>query len=136
MDLTKGPSPHLSWTELACHNGTEYPLEWRSNRAILLAGVFELIRELVGGPIVVLSAYRTPVYNKLIGGAKNSQHIQGRAIDLRPPSHMSVDEFHSKILTLTRSSNIRGVGKYKTFVHVDVRPGDHVALWYGAGVQK
>jgi uncharacterized protein YcbK (DUF882 family) len=130
-----GPTLHLSWKELACHNGTEYPEQWRDNRAIQLGEVFELIRSACGNkPLTVLSAYRTPTYNALIGGAKNSQHIQGRAIDLRPPSHMSVDEFYSIIRGLAKTSAIRGIGKYKTFVHVDIRPGDHLALWYGAGV--
>jgi uncharacterized protein YcbK (DUF882 family) len=137
IDLTVGPSVHLTWKELACHNGTEYPHLWRANRAIVLAGAFELIREMTGKkPITILSAYRTPIYNDIIGGAKNSQHIQGRAIDLRPPSHMSLDDFYNKIRSLTKVSAIRGIGKYKTFVHVDVRPGDHVALWYGAGVNE
>lgn len=130
-----GPSPNLTWKELACHNGVVYPEIWRQNRAIQLAEVFELIRSACGKkPITVLSAYRTPGYNASIGGAKNSQHCQGRAIDLRPPSHMSVDEFYSIIRTLSKSSHIKGIGKYKTFVHVDVRPTTNVALWYGTGV--
>jgi uncharacterized protein YcbK (DUF882 family) len=133
--MSIGPSPHLSWKELGCHDGSIYPYEWRENRAIVLAEAFELIRYSCGNhPITILSAYRTPSYNKSVGGAKNSQHIQGRAIDLRPPSHLSVNEFYSIIRKLAPASNIRGIGKYKTFVHVDTRPGSHIALWYGAGV--
>jgi uncharacterized protein YcbK (DUF882 family) len=136
IDINLGPSEHLTWTELACHDGTVYPVEWRANRAIQLGETFELIRTYAGNkPITILSAYRTPAYNaKVTGSAKNSQHCQGRAIDLRPPSHMSLDEFYSMIRGLANVSHIRGIGKYKTFVHVDVRPGDHLALWYGAGV--
>lgn len=136
INLEVGPSEHLTWTELACHDGTWYPAEWKANRAIQLAEAFELVRSASGGkPIKILSAYRTPAYNaKVTGSAKNSQHCQGRALDLRPPSHLSLDEFYSIIRTLAKTSQIRGVGKYKTFVHMDVRPGDHLALWYGAGV--
>ena len=138
MDTNIGPSEHLTWAELACHDGTVYPSEWRASRAIQLAEVFELIRSVCGNqPITILSAYRTPAYNaKVTGSAKNSQHCQGRAIDLRPPSHLSVDDFYAKIRNLAKSSHIRGIGKYKTFIHVDVRPGDHLALWYGAGVNS
>ena len=134
-----GPTPHLSWKELACHDGTIYPNEWRSTRAVQLAEVFEMIRSYCENkPITVLSAYRTPSYNASVGGAKNSQHIQGRAIDLRPPAHMSLNEFYSVIRTLAKTSQIGGIGKYKTFVHVDVRPkpNGHIALWYGAGVNS
>lgn len=136
IDMNIGPSEHLTWKELACHDGTWYPAEWKNNRAIQLAEVFELIRSKCGNqPITILSAYRTPAYNaKVTGSAKNSQHCQGRALDLRPPAHLSLNEFYTVIRLLARSSAIRGIGKYKTFVHVDVRPGDHLALWYGAGV--
>lgn len=140
IDIKIGPSEHLTWKELACKDGTSYPTEWRANRAIALAGVFELIRQLCGNkPITVLSAYRTPAYNKSVGGALHSQHIEGRAIDLRPPSGLSLDEFYSIIRLLPKTTLIRGIGKYKTFVHVDIRPAPvndpkHVALWYGPGV--
>jgi uncharacterized protein YcbK (DUF882 family) len=135
IDLAIGPSVHLTWKELGCKDGTPYPNEWRSNRAIQLSGVFEHIRQVCGNkPITVLSAYRTPTYNAKVGGAKASQHIQGRAIDLRPPNKMSINEFYSIIRLLPKSTAVRGIGKYTTFIHVDIRSGDHVALWYGPGV--
>lgn len=130
-----GPSRHLSWIELACHDGTVYPFEWRHSRAIQLAEVFELIRRSCGNsPIKVLSGYRTTRYNELVGGARLSQHIQGRAIDLKPPKGLTVEQFHRIIFELSKNSFIKGIGKYKTFVHVDVRPGTHLALWNGVGV--
>jgi uncharacterized protein YcbK (DUF882 family) len=135
IDMVKGPSEHLTWNELACHDGTFYPQPWRVNRAIQLAEIFELIRTKVDNmPLKVLSAYRTPTWNAKVGGVKGSQHVQGRAIDLRPPMHMSLNQFYSIIRECQKVSAIRGIGKYQTFVHVDVRPGDHLALWYGAGV--
>lgn len=132
IDLEKGPSEHLSWKELACKDGTPYPEEWKRSRALILAGVFELIRQLSGNkPLTVLSAYRTPAHNAKVGGAKHSQHLEGRAIDLRPPAGMTVEQFYIIIRKLPNVSAIRGIGRYKTFVHVDVRPGSHLALWYG-----
>lgn len=42
----------------------------------------EKIRELLGArPIKVINAYRPPAYNKLVGGAANSYHMKGGAID-------------------------------------------------------
>jgi zinc D-Ala-D-Ala carboxypeptidase len=42
------------------------------------------------------SGYRCPALNKLIGGAENSQHCKGQAVDLNPIG-MSVEEFYQGI---------------------------------------
>ena len=133
-----GPTQHLTWKELGCKDGTPYPNIWRTNRAIELAEVFELIRAACGHkPIQILSAFRTSDYNKRIGGARNSQHIQGRALDLRPPDGYTIDEFYKIIKQMTAVTSIGGIGKYKTFVHVDIRPkiNDKVAYWFGTGMK-
>jgi uncharacterized protein YcbK (DUF882 family) len=128
------PSPHLTWRELACKDGTQYPDEWRKNRLIHLVNVFEFIRAECGNrPIIVLSAYRTPSYNRKIGGVPNSQHIQGRALDLRPPYGMTVDKFYDTIKSFAKMLSIGGIGKYPTFVHIDTRPtiNGRIAYWAG-----
>lgn len=51
----------------------------------------ERIRALAGHPIKVLSGYRNPILNQLVGGAKNSQHIKGEAADITC-KNMSVNE--------------------------------------------
>ena len=127
-----GPSEHLSWSELACKDGTEYPLKWRGDRALALAGVFEAIREACGGkPITILSAYRTPEYNKKVGGAPLSQHTQGRALDLRPPKGMSIAAFGKIILALAakEGSPLKGFGWYSRWIHIDTRPSAKLAVW-------
>jgi len=40
------------------------------------------VREHFKVPISVTSGYRSKKLNKLIGGAKNSEHVEGRAFDL------------------------------------------------------
>src|SRR5690606_9510833 len=79
----RGPSQHLSWKELACKDGTPYPDEFKlDGRVFQLAAVFEDIRRVCGNkPIRINSAYRSPAHNKKIGGARNSQHLHGRALD-------------------------------------------------------
>lgn len=134
---TTGPSPNLSWAELACHDGTPYPEEWRDRRGIPLAVEFERIRGVIGAPIVVLSAYRTPTYNKKVGGAQNSQHMQGRALDLKPPSGWTIERFYNVLRGIAGSpeSKIFGIGKYPTFVHVDIRPpraDGRLTVWQGS----
>lgn len=128
--MTRGPSRFLSWRELACKDGTPYPAEWRADRAVALAAVFEALRAAVGGPLVVLSAYRTPAHNRFVGGARNSQHVQGRALDLAVPAGWTVDEFAD---LARRVEGVGGVGIYPTFVHVDTRPktAGRVVVWWG-----
>lgn len=44
--------------------------------------VFQPLRDAFGCPIYVSSGYRGPELNRAIGGAKRSQHMEGRALDL------------------------------------------------------
>lgn len=133
--MMNGPSKHLSWLELGCNDGTPYPVEWRDTRAVVLADAFERIRTAVGMPIRIGSAYRTPDHNKHIGGAKDSQHMQGRALDLYPPSGLSIDSFYATIrgVALDPASPIHGLGRYPTFVHIDIRDrvDGGVTVWSG-----
>lgn len=131
-----GPSPHLSWAELACRDGTPYPPEWRTTRAVALAHEFERIRTRVGAPIAIGSAYRTPAYNRRIGGAVHSQHCQGRALDLYPPVGWTVGAFATVIRAVIADERcvIFGLGRYPTFVHIDIRPmpaHGQLVVWTG-----
>ena len=139
--MSRGPSPHLSWSELACRDGTPYPVIWRASRAVTLAATFEAVRALLGDhPIVILSGYRTEAYNATLeGAASKSQHVQGRALDIWHDALEPVTVF-----TMLRHAqaqgflpDLGGLGLYRSFVHVDVRPkpaDGHLALWGGRGV--
>jgi uncharacterized protein YcbK (DUF882 family) len=127
-----GPSANLAWAELACKDGTPYPYEWRRGRALDVARAFEELRAAVGLPLVVLSGYRTAAHNRAIGGAANSQHVQGRALDLLPPKGWTVLQLAAVAKGI---EDIRGIGLYGTFLHIDVRPSDRRAVWKGARVQ-
>lgn len=57
--------------------------EFEITRAKLLCErVFEPIRTKVGKPIKINSGFRSNLLNKVIGGAKSSQHCKGEAMDL------------------------------------------------------
>jgi hypothetical protein len=49
---------------------------------LLCEKVFEPIRKKVGKPIKINSGFRSTLLNKVIGGAKSSQHCKGEAMDL------------------------------------------------------
>lgn len=63
----------------------------------------------------VTSAFRTKTQNEMCNGSKNSQHLTGDAIDLKP-LELSVDEFISMI----KDSPFKfdQLIKYRTFIHI------------------
>ena len=128
-----GPSKNLSWAELACKDGTPYPEQWRTTRARELAAAFEAVRDAVGLPLVVLSGYRTSAHNRAIGGARASQHVEGRALDLLPPRGWTVTQLAAVVAGVPA---VRGIGIYEAggFVHMDVRPSERRAVWRGGRV--
>jgi len=128
-----GPSPHLSWEELRCRDGTPYPEIWQTTRAVILGRLFEIVRFSAGGlPLTILSGYRTAAHNRAVGGARHSQHVEGRALDLAPPKTMTVREFFHIIHGLTRDvASLGGIGLYPSFVHIDCRPTYRVVVWSG-----
>ena len=69
---------------------------------------------------IVTSAFRTKEQNDACNGSKNSQHLTGDAIDLKP-LEVSVDEFISMI----KDSPFKfdQLIKYCTFVHVSFARG-------------
>lgn len=151
--MKPGPSPHLSWDELGCFNRLgrqwegfapgelieRYPLDWRFDRALQLAATFEDIRVALGNkPIAINSAYRTSAYNRAVSGAKLSQHVSGRALDIRHPS-VKPAAVYAAIRAMAAAGKLPllgGVGQYSKFVHIDVRPrvNGRLAVWFGAGI--
>ena len=68
----------------------------------------------------VTSAFRTQAQNEACNGSKNSQHLTGDAIDLKPVD-LSVDGF---ILKIKGSPfEFDQLIKYRTFVHVSFARG-------------
>ena len=53
-----------------------------SNMTAVAINIFEPLRRYVGGPIKINSFYRCEDLNTAIGGSSQSQHCQGRAMDL------------------------------------------------------
>jgi hypothetical protein len=89
---------------------------WPSLLAVVK--VADEARHRLGKPLRITSAFRSVAYNKAIQGAARSWHTQGGALDLSG----SPATLH-RILQEMRSEGLfrGGIGKYKTFVHVDVR---------------
>lgn len=52
----------------------------------VLANALEVIRSLLGHPLIISSGYRSPELNKAIGGSANSRHMLGLAADFTCPA--------------------------------------------------
>jgi uncharacterized protein YcbK (DUF882 family) len=138
-------SKYFTVDEFRSHDGAEYPPEWVADRLTSLCGVLDVIREAWGGPLTVVSGYRTAEYNARLasrssGVAQNSQHIQGRAADIRPtePTRVRVAVLHGVIKRLHTEGKLPrlgGLGFYVGWCHIDVRATKgHLAEWVGIGV--
>lgn len=124
-------TPHFKLSEFHCKDGSPYPEEWIESRLTPLCEALEKIREDAGGALIVNSGYRTPAYNKKLGGVEKSQHVQGRAADIQCPGLLSRD-LANIIRDLIKSGEIPagGVGLYSSFVHYDTR--GRFTFWRGA----
>lgn len=119
--------------EFKCKDGTSVPNEYLSN-VELLAKNLQVLRDKVGLPIIIISGYRSPEYNKKIGGAKRSQHMLAKAADIIIKG-MSSTEVKNVIISLIKSGEMHpgGIGLYQTFTHYDVRGQNR--RWYGSGMK-
>lgn len=84
--------------------------------------MLQAIRDHFGAPVSINSGYRTENYNALIGGAKASYHMQGRAFDIVVEGHTPLE-----VAKYAQTLNINGIIQYDTFVHVDSRSNHYWA---------
>lgn len=87
------------------------------------------LRDSFGLPIKIASGYRCPEHNKAIGGAKNSQHMQGKAVDIST-ANLPATERYRLIQLIFRVGAFRGIGIGGGKLHVDVRRTDSPVMWY------
>lgn len=78
------------------------------------------LRDALGKPIKITSAYRCPEHNSKVGGAPRSQHLKGNATDIQVQGYNPLEL--SKLTT-----HFDGVGLYNTFLHLDSR--GYMARW-------
>lgn len=106
--------------EFACQDGTD-PIFIDTE----LVSVLQKIRTHFKKPVTITSAYRTPTHNKSCGGTTYSQHLYGRAADIKVQGIAPKEVAKYAETILDRG----GIGIYNTFVHIDVR--SIKARWQG-----
>ena len=114
-DGEKQLSKNFKVKEFRCKDGSDKILVSPETVKILQA-----VRDYFGKTVHINSAYRTPAYNKKVGGASASQHVKGTACDIRvdgvPPEAVAA--------YLEAKFPISGIGLYNRtshFVHIDTR---------------
>lgn len=111
-DGNKKVSTNFRVREFACTDGSD-PIFIDSE----LVDILQKIRNYFGKPVTITSAYRTPTHNKSCGGEQFSQHLYGRACDIKVQG-TKPSEVAKYAETLLKNG---GIGRYSTFTHIDVR---------------
>lgn len=75
----------------------------------------QAFRDLARTPVIINSAYRSPSYNKRVGGAPKSQHLHGKAFDIQISKTLT----RAKVHRLAKQVGFTGFGDYNSFVHID-----------------
>lgn len=112
QDGEKYVSEHFKVKEFACHDGSPVVLIHRK-----LPDACETART-INGAFSPTSSYRHPAYNASIGGAKNSRHMYGDAVDI-PAVKATPEELYALMDPYVGDQG--GVGIYDWGVHVDFR---------------
>ena len=79
----------------------------------------QALRDRLGKPLIVRSAYRSPEHNRAVGGAPRSKHMDGTAFDIAMSNHdPAVFE------AAAREVGFLGFGFYPRsgFIHIDLGP--------------
>ena len=133
-------TPHFRESEFFCQS-IDFKKEYHLlDRSLIMAA--EIIREFVNAPVLISSSFRTVLGNKVCGGAPDSFHLKGMALDLRCPLKQDLISanltrrgflYHS-----LRSVGINGFGISERFLHIDTRSFGYTpdaefgsyAVWY------
>ena len=112
---------NFSLSEFDCKDGSELPTALLPN-VLDLADNLQVLRDYLGVPISINSAYRSLEHNRKIGGATNSQHLLAKAADIVVESKTPEQVANIIKYLISEGKMIQGGLKaYKTFTHYDIR---------------
>ena len=77
------------------------------------------LRDMLGKPLIIRSAYRSPEHNRNVGGATRSKHMDGTAFDIAMSNHDP-----AAFEAAARAVGFLGFGYYPRsgFMHIDLGP--------------
>lgn len=125
MARWKKPPPgkatdHFAWAqEISCNHCGRIP---DVETCLATARWMEQVRERLGGRIVYCNSWcRCEQYNAAVGGALNSYHVKGMAVDITVRG-LSPAQVWRECKKLQSEGLIGGLGKYVSFCHIDRGP--------------
>ena len=105
-------SAHFKTSEFACNHCGQGSADPKLVKAL------ENFRFFIGGlPIIITSGYRCEVHNSAVAGARRSQHLLGRAADIKVKG-ISAAELAG---AAKRFGDFKFIKEYSTWIHVDMR---------------
>ena len=102
--------------EFACKDGSD-----TIKIDLDLIPLIQRFRNYVETGVYFNSAYRTPSYNKKVGGATNSYHVKGQALDIPFLNSYKYLTSREKMCAFFNTLGVKGIIIYPTFIHVDTR---------------
>ena len=117
MQITK----NFNIKEFDCKCGCKMPNEIYLD-VIRTAMQLQVLRDYLEKPIKINSAYRCKEHNERVGGQPNSQHLIGKASDIKV-KYLEPKYIANVIEMLIKEGKMKegGLGVYNTFVHYDIR---------------
>lgn len=115
--------PNFQPEELRCKGSGDLRINYKALDAL------QAMRSIWKMPMRVTSAYRSEEYNRLVGGAASSLHLQGRAFDILWDWTDQLSTF-ALFCKIAESCGLRGLGIYRKpdghgelrFLHLDTGP--------------
>jgi len=105
--------PNFSPAEIACRGTGQIRLHPEALDKL------QALRDALGKPLIVRSAYRSPKHNRAVGGAPASKHMDGTAFDVAMANHDP-----AAFEAAARAVGFLGFGFYPRsgFIHIDLGP--------------
>lgn len=103
--------PNFTPREIACRGSGELLVDEAALDKL------QALRDRLGAPLHLNSAYRSEAHNRAVGGSPKSQHRLGRGFDI---SLRTVTR--QELTKAARLVGFTGIGQYDSFIHVDTGP--------------
>lgn len=91
------------------------------HNAFKVLKILDLVRAHIDKPIHINSGYRCKELNEAVGGAENSYHMKGLAVDFRTNSKKDIPKMYDFLKRNIRILNIKELIKYDTFIHMAIK---------------
>ena len=113
--LSEGSSPYTGGGNIKVGSNVNNDID------TTLQNKIETIASEYGKPFEITSGYRDPEYNERVHGAKQSQHLLHKAVDIVLSNKTKEDTL--RFVEIASKNGIGGIGVYSPgVIHIDIRP--------------